>query len=114
MPDPLDQAKSYLRDLFSCLDEFFVRATGKSAISFSSIENFSDEIHRNDARFASRGTTAFPWLFDTLGKIYAAHAVGAFRIAKQIGGLKLVQAGQRFTNSHLRSVQTSLLYADTI
>lgn len=114
MPDPLKQAREYQAKLFGCLDEFFVRATGQTAISFSSIEDFSDEIHRNATRLAYRGETAFQWLYDALSQIYSNQGVEAFRLARQIGGLKLVQAGQRFTSTHLRSVHSALLYADTV
>jgi hypothetical protein len=114
MSDTQRQAKEYLGKLFGCLDEFFVRATGQNAISFSSIHEFSDEVHRNAGRLATRAATAFPWLYDTLGAIYSTDGLKAFQIAKRIGGLKLVQAGSRFTNSHLKNVQASLLYADTV
>jgi hypothetical protein len=114
MSDLIKQAEDYQRKLFRCLDEFFVRATGETAISFSSIRDFSDEVRRNASRIANRGSSAFSWLYDSLGRIYTTQGPNAFRLAKQLGGLKLVQAGPRFTRSHLSSVQTSLLYADTV
>lgn len=114
MPDPLKQAREYQAKLFGCLDEFFVRATGQTAISFSSVDNFTDEVHRNARRLGDRAAAAHQWLYDTLGQIYSAHGVDAFRLARQIGGLKLVQAGQRFTDTHLRSAHSALLYADTL
>jgi hypothetical protein len=112
--DPLKRAVEYQRTLFQCLDEFFVRATGKAAAEFASIDRFSEAIHRNAHNIANRGPEAFSWLYSSLRDLYSTQGLDAFRAAKQIAGLKLVQAGPRFTGSHLRSAQTSLLYADTV
>lgn len=114
MSDPTVEAREYSKALFGCLDEFFVRATGQSASSFSPIDDFSREIKKNSKSIAKKGTSAFPWLYDNLGQIYSTKGVQAFRAAKQAGGIKVVQTGPRFTQTHLESAQSALLYADTV
>jgi hypothetical protein len=114
MSDPFKQARDYQRELFQRLGEFFVRATGQAATDFSTIEGFSETISRTAHDIGTRGPDAFSWLHQSLGQLYSSRGVEAFRVARQLAGLKLVQAGSRFTASHLRSVQTALLYADTV
>jgi hypothetical protein len=115
VPDPLKQAVQYQRQLFEILDEFFVRATGKSASAFATVDAFSDTIRNEAGRIAGRGANAFPWVETELRRLYSQNASAVFRAAKQFGGLKLVQGGSsRFTGTHAESVRGSLLYADTV
>jgi hypothetical protein len=114
MTDLLKQAEKYQRRLFAILDDFFVQATGYAATRFSSIDGFSDAIRRDATGLARRALPAYSQLHDELRRHYSGQGLDAFRAAKQIAGLKLVQGGTRFTESHLRSLQGSLLYADTV
>jgi hypothetical protein len=114
MTDILREAAKYQRKLFEILDEFFLQATGKTATNFSSIRGFSEAIRVEPARLAARAFPAYSKLHDELRALYGSRGLDTFRAAKQIAGLKLVQAGTRFTESHLKSLQTSLLYADTV
>lgn len=105
----------YQRALFECLDEFFRSATGQAAPDFATIETFSDTIRANAARLASRGDAPYRSANEQLRALYASKGLEAFREAKALGGLKLVQGGGAgFLRSQLNAVSGSLLYADTI
>lgn len=115
MQDPIKCINDYERTFFSILDEFFVRITGKTATSFSTIENFADTIRSGAHEIAPRGEAAFIWLEKQLRELYGRDAGEAFRLAKQVGGMKLVLGGgSRFLGSQLSSVSTSILYSDTV
>ena len=66
MQDPIKILVAYQRDLFLRLDEFFVRATGKTASEFSTIDAFGDVVRSSAHRIASRGDVAFRWLDEEL------------------------------------------------
>lgn len=115
MHDPINFVTEYQRKFFSRLDEFFVRATGKPATGFSTIDSFADVIHSSAHEIAPRGEAAFIWLKEQLRDLYEQDAGEAFRLAKQLGGMKLVLGGgSRFLGSQLSSVATSILYSDTV
>lgn len=115
MPDPIKQITEYQRTFFSILDEFFIRATGSTATAFSTIDNFTDTIRSRAQEIAPRGWDALVWLEEQLRQLYGRDAGEAFRLAKQLGGMKLVLGGgSRFHESQLNSVSTSILYSDTV
>lgn len=115
MQDPIKLIVEYERTFFSILDEFFIRATGSSATAFSNIDNFADTIHSRAQQIAPRGWDAFVWLEEQLRPLYGKNAGEAFRLAKKLGGMKLVLGGgSRFLGSQLSSVSTSILYSDTV
>ncbi len=115
MKDPIKLITEYERTLFSILDEFFIRATGTSATAFSTIDNFADTIRSRASHIAPRSWDALVWLEEQLRPLYGKNAGEAFRLAKQLGGMKLVLGGgSRFLGSQLNSVSTSILYSDTV
>lgn len=115
MQEPIKIVTAYQRNLFRRLDEFFVRATGKSATEFSTINAFAKVVRSSAHKIASRGEAAFSWLEAELRALYAREAAEAFRSARQLGGMKLVLGGSsRFLGSQLTSVSTSVLYSDTV
>jgi hypothetical protein len=115
MQDPIKMLAAYQHNLFQRLDEFFVRATGKTASNFSTIEAFDDVIRSNAHKIGSRGEAAFQYLDEELQTFYAREGANAFRYAQQLGGMKLVLGGSsRFGSSHFNSVSASVLYSDTV
>ena len=115
MTDPIKSTVEYGRCLFARLEEFFLRATGKSAAKFATIETFSDVIRANAHDLASRGEAAFVWLDTEVRAFQARGGLNAFRAAKQLGGMRLVLGGSnRFLRSQLNSVSTAVLYSDTV
>jgi hypothetical protein len=115
MQDPVKFVAEYQRNLFQRLDEFFVRATGKTASNFSTIDAFGDVVRSSARKMASRGEVAFRWLDEELRVFYAREGADAFSSAQQLGGMKLVLGGSsRFLGSQLTSVSTSVLYSDTV
>jgi hypothetical protein len=115
MQDPIQNVINYQRDLFCRLDEFFSRATGKSATDFSTIDDFGDVVRGSAHQLLPRSKAAFQWLDDNLRPFYASEASEAFSAARKLGGMKLVLGGSsRFHDGHLASVSTSVLYSDTV
>lgn len=92
MQEPVKIVTAYQRNLFQRLDEFFVRATGKTASNFSTIDAFSDVVRSGAHKIAHRGEAAFRWLEEELRAFYAREGTEAFHSAQQLGGMKLVLA----------------------
>ena len=115
MNDPVKNGIDYNREYFAHLDEFFVRATGKSAAEFSSIENFVDVAKANASSIGGRADDAFPWL-DTVFRVFVAkRGADAFSDARRLGGMNLALGGSsRFGQSQLNSTLTTVLYSDTV
>lgn len=115
MTDPIKSTVEYGREFFAHLEEFFLRATGKSAAKFATVETFRDVIRASATEIAPRGEAAFRWL-DTEVRAFVARRGGdAFKDAKQLGGMSLVLGGSsRFLRSQLNSVSTAVLYSDTV
>ncbi len=115
MTNPIQNSIEYNRKYFAYLDEFFVRATGKSATEFASIETFSEVVGASARDLAQRGEDAFTWL-DTDFRTFVARRGGdAFADAKQLGGMNLVLGGSsRFGRSQLNSTSATVLYSDTV
>ena len=115
MLDPVKVVTQYQRDLFARLDEFFVRATGKSAAEFATIDEFGDRVRSRAQELAPLLEAAFEWLYPELGSFYEREASQMFGCAKAAGGMKLILGGgSRFGQSQLQSVTTSALYSDTV
>jgi hypothetical protein len=115
MADPIKNTVEYGRELFAHLEEFFLRATGKSAAKFATIETFGDVIRASANEIAPRGEAAFRWLDTEVRAFYARGGIDAFKDAKQLGGMNLVLGGSsRFLRSQLNSVSTAVLYSDTV
>jgi hypothetical protein len=113
--NPLKNLVDYNRQLFIRLDEFFVRATGMSPSEFASVSQFGNVIRGRAAEVAPRSEVAFRWLDAELRPFYRDRAPGAFRDARQLGGMKLVLGGgSRFRQSQLDSVSSSVLCSDTV
>lgn len=115
--DPNKIVVDYCRGLFTRLDEFFVRATGRSATEFATIESFGQAIRTSshDPDLARRGESAFVWLDNEVRSWVAKGGIKAFSAARQLGGMKLVLGGgSRFQGSELNSVSSSVLYSDTV
>ena len=112
--NPIDVLQSYTRGLLDRFEEFFLKATGKHAIKFSSVSDFDSTIRSMARQIAPRGESAFVWLDTEVRKFQAREGMAAFRAAKELGGTRLVLGGSRFQESQLESVRNSLLYGDTI
>ena len=96
MEDSTDAATEYQRKLFAILQEFFVRATGKEAHAFARVTAFSEVVRRNAHKIASRCQQALPWAERELRTFYGREGPNAFRLARQLGGLKLVLGGSGY------------------
>ncbi len=115
MTDPEVQATIYQRRLFELFSEFFQRATGSDVQEFATFENFGEVVRSRAKDLAARIKDAYRWADEELRQFYAHESVNAFKTAREIGGLKLVQGGSsRFHRSQFDSVRGSLLYADTV
>lgn len=115
MADPIKNTVEYGRELFAHLEEFFLRATGKSAAKFATVETFGDVIRASANEIAPRGEAAFRWLATEVRAFYAHGGRDAYDDAKQLGGMNLVLGGSsRFLRSQLNSVSTAVLYSDTV
>jgi hypothetical protein len=102
------------REFFSILAEFFERATGSSYSDFSALRDFDKQIRQNAERLAERGPEADIWGRVSLSGFYQRHGMDLFGASKELGGIKLVLGGGRFTAAHVDSIRKMLLYADTI
>ena len=115
MTDPIKSTIEYGRELFAHLEEFFLRATGKSATKFATVETFGDVIRASVSELAPRGEAAFRWLYTEVRAFHSRRDGDAFKAAKQLGGMNLVLGGSsRFLRSQLNSVSTAVLYSDTV
>lgn len=115
MTDPIKSTVEYGRELFDYYEEFFVRATGKSAAAFASVETFGDVIRASASEIAPRGEAAFCWLDTEVRAFHARRGIDVFKDAKQLGGMSLVLGGSsQFLSSQLNSVSTAVLYSDTV
>jgi len=115
MADPVKNTIDYGRELFAYLEEFFLRATGKSPAEFATVDTFGDVVRASACELSPRRTDAFGWLDTELRAFYARRSADAFRDAKQLGGMSLVLGGSsRFLRSQLNSVSTAVLYSDTV
>lgn len=112
--DPMVVLTTYTRGLLDRLEEFFLKATGRYAIRFSSIADFDDTVRSMANQIAPRAEDAFIWLDTEVRKYQAREGMEAFRAAKQLGGMRLVLGGSRFQGTQFDSVFSSLLYGDTV
>ena len=104
------------REFFSILGEFFSKLTGrKRAADFATSETFFDVMKSSGVKLGKNHASAFDYLADSLEKFYAASWPARPATARGQGGVKLVLGGgQRFPGTAAKSVQSMLLYADTI
>lgn len=105
---------SQQRELFALFDEFFQRATGKTAEEFAALDEFSETV-RGLKTTASKTEEAFIWGIPRLYDLYARQKTDLFVAAGQQGGLKVVLGGSsHFGQTQLSAVRRFLLYADTV
>ena len=103
------------REFFEILEEFFRRATGRSAEDFAPLDSFGERIRAEAPKLGLRGGQAFLYAHEAFGTFYKRFGSHLFSEAKNLGGLKLVLGGtSRFGESQLKSVLKMLLYADSI
>lgn len=115
MTRPETQIVDYQRFFFSILDEFFVRATGVSAVDFSTTEAFPETVRRGAQKIGLRGAGAYLWIERELGELYSTQGKNVYGMARNLSGFRLVQGGSsRFLSSQLQSARGALLYADTV
>lgn len=115
MKTPHEKLITYQRELFERLEEFFFRATGQTINEFATIDTFCIVIREQARKIAPRGEDAYRWAHEEFSKFYRQQGPEIFRLAKELGGFKLVLGGSgRFQESQLNAVSSSLLYADTI
>jgi len=113
--DPVKQSIDYSQKYFALLEEFFTRATGKTALEFSSIETFNEVVRASARDIGPRGEDAFTWLDAEFRPFLASEGLGAFSNAKQLGGVNLVLGGSsRFGRSQLNATSATVLYSDTV
>ncbi len=111
MSDPLVAQ----RELFAILEEFFRRATGKSAPEFAKLDEFSATIKAEVQRIAPTSVEAFKWAMPELIRFYTQHRTTLWTASQSQGGVKLVLGGSsRFGRTQLDAVRRLLLYADTV
>lgn len=111
----LEELVIHQRELFAILEEFFLRAVGKSHSDFGSENELGHFFRQNARAIAENGKEAFVWLEKRLGSFYQRHLTRPFKLASQLGGVKLVLGGSStFLDTHLHAVRKTLLYADTI
>jgi len=110
----MDNVTTQQRELFSLFDEFFQRATGKSARGFATLDEFSETVPSLRTR-AAKVEEAFKWGMPRLYDLYARQKADLFAAAGQQGGLKVVLGGgSHFGKTQLNAVRRFLLYADTV
>jgi len=115
MADPIKSIVEYGREFFAHLEEFFLRATGKTAAKFAAVETFDDVIRASASEIAPQCGAAFRWLDTEVRAFHARRGIDAFKDAKQLGGMNLVLGGSsRFLGGQLNSVSTAVLYSDTV
>lgn len=115
MTDPIKNVVGYSRELFAHLEEFFLRATGKSATRFATLDTFGDVVRSNARKIAPQLGDALRWLDMEVRAFHARRGGDAFKDAKQLGGTNLVLGGtSRFLQPQLNSVSTAVLYSDTV
>jgi hypothetical protein len=102
------------KELFTLLEEFFERATGKSAREFASLENFSKSVPSLRERLP-QVQHAFDWALPRLFEHYGRQKTDLFKTAQEQGGLKVVLGGSsHFGKTQLNTVRRLILYADTV
>lgn len=102
------------RELFALFDEFFQRATGKTAKEFAALDQFSETVPSLKSR-ASKVEKAFEWGIPCLYDLYKRQKTDLFVAAGQQGGLKAVLGGSgRFGKTQLSAVRRLILYVDTV
>ena len=111
----------YQNRYFEILTEFFVNVTGSLPRDFSSVDDFSESVHRmgqtlaGNHHKAAKIMTAYSYLEDKLKELYIEEAGNAFASAKIIDACKLnLGGGSRFLGTHLNATRRSLLFSDTI
>lgn len=115
MADIYKEIIEYQRTLFALLNEFFYRSTGKSVEEFSSLDEFSENIHKVGASIAKQFGSALEWADNEIRRFYSEEGAKVYSNAKNLAGMKLTLGGSsEFLETHLKAVSSSLLYADTV
>ena len=110
----MDNILEYQRELFSLLDEFFQRATGKTPRRFASLDRFSETVPSLAAR-APQVENAWEWAIPQLRDLYVRNGANPFAAATRQGGIKVVLGGSsRFGKTQLNAARRLALYADTV
>lgn len=109
----LDMAASQI-ELFELYDRLFIALTGTGFDAVQDEAEIRDRmmVRANERyeQFMKEADSAA----DALGDFYKKNSADLFRLAKSLGGVKLVTGGQRaFGPSALSGVRTTALYADT-
>jgi hypothetical protein len=110
----MNELIAYQRNLFAVYDEFFRRATGKSAKEFAPLDKFAETVPTLRSRSKAM-ENAFKWVEPELNKIYKHETIKAFGGAADLGGIKVVQGGgAHFRRTQLSAVKRMVLYTDTV
>jgi hypothetical protein len=111
----------YQNTYFEILTEFFVNVTGSLPRDFSSVDNFSESVHRMGKKVAGnhhktdKTKNPFSELEKKLKNLYAEKATSAFSSAKKIEACKLnLGGGSRFLGTHLNATRRSILFSDMV
>ena len=110
----MNELITYQRNLFAFYDEFFKRATGKSAKDFAPLDKFAETVPTLRSRTKTL-KSAFEWAEPELNKIYRHMTIKAFGDAAALGGIKVVQGGgAHFRRTQLSAARRMVLYTDTV
>jgi hypothetical protein len=102
------------REYFQILDEFFRRATDRSAQDFASIDSFDQRVEEESRQLGARAGQAYLYAHGTLSAFYKKYASHIFARARKLPGLKYVLGGSsQFAESQFESVRKMLLYANS-
>jgi hypothetical protein len=105
---------AYQRNLFAFFEEFFQRATGKSAKNFAALDKFAETVPTLKPRVKAV-ESAFEWAEPELNRIYKHGTVKIYGDAADLGGIKVVQGGgAHFHASQLNAAKRMILYTDTV
>ncbi|MEI9968324.1 MAG: hypothetical protein WDM87_06755 [Terracidiphilus sp.] len=108
----MNDLAAYQRHLFAIFEEFFQRATGKTAKEFAPLQKFSETVPTLAPR-VKEVESAFAWAEPELNKIY--RTVKSYSDAAALGGIKVVHGGgSHFRTSRLNAAKRMILYTDTV
>lgn len=102
------------REYFVIVDEFFDRMVGRPASKVNSADEAVDLTWKrlNNASFPIRDPYA--WVRDRLLSFHVTFRDELAQMPKEVGGVKLLLGGGRFSEAYSTAIQRTILYADTI
>lgn len=102
------------REYFAILDEFFQRMVGKSASEVNSDEDALDLTWKRLNGPSGPEKDPYSWARDRLLLFQVTFRDELARMPRDVGGVKLLLGGGRFSGAYSTAIQRTILYADTI